>query len=188
MASPWLGNRISRSYCRANVVYFDKEGLTEEGFAGFTSFAELTLSEVPQSSGVYAVLMPEDFAPRFLVTNTGGHFKGKDPSVAEDILSARWVTEAEVLYIGKAGAGKTAKRGLRKRIQEFADFGRGAPVGHWGGRLLWQLADSQDLVIAWKVLPPGLVDATEARYHADFLAVHGQLPFANLVQARTPQT
>src|SRR6476620_1240573 len=63
--------------------------------------------------------------------------------------------------------GKTAKRGLRKRIQEFADFGRGAPVGHWGGRLLWQLADSQALLIAWKVLPPELVDATEAQYHAD---------------------
>lgn len=188
MASPWLGNGISRSCCRADVMYFDKEGLVDEGFVGFTSFAELALSEVPQSPGVYAVLMPEVFTARFMVTSAGGHLKGKDPSVAEDVLPARWVTDAEVLYIGKAGAGKTAKRGLRKRIQEFADFGRGAPVGHWGGRLLWQLADSQDLVIAWKVLPPALVDATEARYQAEFLAVHGRLPFANLVQSRTPQS
>ena len=44
-----------------------------------------------------------------------------------------------------------------------------------------------DAVIAWKVLPPEIV-ATEAQYHADFRARYGQLPFANLVQARTPQT
>ncbi len=169
-------------------MYFDKEGLAAEGFTGFRSFAELAVGELPQDPGIYAVLMPEGFAPRFLVTSAGGHFKGKDPSVAGDALSAKWVAGAEVLYIGKAGAGKTAKRGLRKRIQEFADFGRGIPVGHWGGRLLWQLEDSQALLIAWKVLPPEFVDATEARYHADFRALHGQLPFANLVQARSSAT
>lgn len=165
---------------------FDKEGLTAEGFIGFKSFAELAVGEIPQAPGIYAVLVPEAFAPRFLVTSAGGHFKGKDPSVAEDALSAKWVSGADVLYIGKAGAGNTGKRGLRKRIQEFADFGRGVPVGHWGGRLLWQLADSQGLLIAWKVLPPELVDAAEAQFHAHFRDLHGRLPFANLVQARTP--
>ena len=165
---------------------FDKQGLTAGGFTGFRSFAELALSEIPQDPGIYAVLIPEGFVPRFLVTSVGGHFKGKDPSLPESALSAEWVSGAEVLYIGKAGAGKTAKRGLRKRIQEYADFGRGVPVGHWGGRLLWQLADSQALVIAWKVLPSELVDASEAQYHADFRALHGRLPFANMVQARNP--
>lgn len=167
-------------------MYFDKEGLTAEGFTGFRSFAELTLSEIPQAPGIYAVLMPEGFAPRFLMESAGGHFKGKNPSVPEDQLFANWVDGAGVIYIGKAGAGKTANRGLRKRIREFADFGRGVAVGHWGGRLLWQLADSQALVVAWKVLPPDLVDATEAQYHAGFRALHGRLPFANMVQARGP--
>ena len=163
---------------------FDVQTLTAAGFTGFRSFAELELKEIPQAPGIYAVLMPDGFTPRFLAGSTGGHFKGKDPSLPQAALSAEWVTGAEVLYIGKAGAGRTGKRGLRKRIQEFADFGRGVPVGHWGGRLLWQLADSQALMVAWKELPPELVNAAEARYQADFRAFHGRLPFANLVQAR----
>ena len=167
---------------------FDSEWLIAKGFAGFRSFAELELSEIPQAPGIYAVLTPEGFAPRFLAASAGGHFKGKDPSVPEDQLFTNWVDGTAVLYIGKAGAGQSAKRGLRKRIQEFADFGRGAPVGHWGGRLLWQLADSPALLIAWKVVPPDLVDANEAKYHADFVALHGRLPFANLVHARTKAT
>ncbi|MDQ0754875.1 hypothetical protein [Arthrobacter sp. B3I4] len=164
---------------------FDKKSLIAAGFTGFRSFAELELSQIPQGPGVYAVLMPEGFVPRFLVTSAGGRFKGKDPSLSKAALSAEWIGGADVLYIGKAGAGKAGRRGLRKRIQEFADFSRGLPVGHWGGRLLWQLADSQALVIAWMELPPNLVDATEARYHAEFVALHGRLPFANLVQVRS---
>jgi hypothetical protein len=70
------------------------------------------------------------------------------------------------------------------RLQEFADFGRGKPVGHWGGRLLWQLADSQSLVVAWKVLEAAEVDSAEAEYQAEFISIYGRLPFANLVQAR----
>ena len=164
---------------------FDRQTLAAAGFTGFRSFAELELSEVPQAAGIYAVLTPEGFTPRFLARSAGGHFKGKDPSLPEAALSTEWVAGAEVLYVGKAGAGKTGKRGLRKRIQEFADFGRGVPVGHWGGRLLWQLADSQALVIAWKELSPELVNAAEARYQAEFRAFYGRLPFANLAQARS---
>ena len=164
---------------------FDRERLIAEGFAGFRSFVELELNEIPQAPGVYAVLPQEGFAPRFLAASAGGHFKGKDPSVPVTALAAKWVDGADVLYIGKAGAGKTGRRGLSKRIREFADFGRGVPGGHWGGRLIWQLAESQSLVIAWKALPGSEVDAAEAHYHAEFVRSHGRLPFANLVQART---
>jgi len=163
---------------------FDMQTLTAAGFTGFRSFAELELNEIPQAPGIYVVLMPEGFTPRFLAGSAGGHFKGKDPSLPQAALSAEWVAGAEVLYIGKAGAGKTGKRGLRKRIREMSDFGRGVPVGHWGGRLLWQLADSQALMVAWRELPPELVNAAEARYQQDFRAFHGRLPFANLAQAR----
>jgi hypothetical protein len=64
------------------------------------------------------------------------------------------------------------------------DYGRGRPTVVWDARLIWQLRDALDLVIAWKELPPEGLSAAEADYHAAFIATHGRLPFANLVQAR----
>jgi hypothetical protein len=162
----------------------DEKQLRVDGFMGFKTFAELDLDDVPRSPGIYAVLKPAGHPHAFLEQSAGGWFKQKNPSILGDALAAQWVNDADVLYIGKAGAGATGTRGLRKRIQEFADFGRGKPVGHWGGRLIWQLAESQSLVIAWKVLPGPEVNEAEARYHAEFRQLYGRLPFANLVQAR----
>lgn len=163
----------------------DEKRLRANGFVGFASFAELDLNDVPREAGIYAVLKPAGYQNVFLEQSAGGWFKQKNPSVLESALVARWMDDADVLYIGKAGAGAAGTRGLRKRIQEFADFGRGKPVGHWGGRLIWQLEDSQSLVIAWKSLPGPEVDEAEARYHAEFRQLYGHLPFANLVQARS---
>ena len=64
------------------------------------------------------------------------------------------------------------------------DFGQGKPPGHWDGRPIWQLANAKSLLIAWKELPAGGLNQTEAKYHADFRREFGRLPFANLVQAR----
>jgi hypothetical protein len=161
-----------------------RESLREDGFSGFRSFAELEITRVPQGPGIYAVLMPQGFEPVFLEKSVGGRFKKRNPSLPLPALAAEWVDDTDVLYIGKAGPGSAGNRGLRKRIQGFSDFGRGKPVGHWGGRLLWQLARSQSLVIAWKELPVAEVNAAEARYHAEFRRLYGRLPFANLVQAR----
>lgn len=162
----------------------DHQMLTGDGFTGFLSFGELEINQVPQAPGIYAVLKPEGFKRVFLEKSVGGQFKKQDPSLLRAELETHWIDDAEVLYIGKAGAGIAGTRGLRKRIQEFADFGRGKPVGHWGGRLLWQLADSQSLVIAWKELKATEVDSAEAAYQAKFISLQGRLPFANLVQAR----
>ena len=163
----------------------DEQLLKAEGFSGFRTFADLDLQEIPRAPGIYAVLKPAGHNPAFLMESVGGWFKQKNPSLPQHSLAAEWVDGADVLYIGKAGAGSTGTRGLRKRIQEFADFGRGKPIGHWGGRLIWQLAESQSLVIAWKVLPGRDVNEAEARYQANFSRIHGPLPFANLVQARS---
>jgi hypothetical protein len=162
----------------------NKQTLIDDAFAGFRSFDQLDINRVPRATGIYVVLKPEGFERRFLAKSVGGRFKRRDPSVLQPALDAEWIEDADILYIGKAGAGSTGNRGLRKRIQEFADFGQGKPVGHWGGRLIWQLADSQSLVIAWKELPASDVNSAEAEYHATFIGVYGRLPFANLVQAR----
>ncbi|WP_426997378.1 hypothetical protein [Pseudarthrobacter sp. N5] len=165
-------------------MHLDKKTLTQDGFTGFRSFAALEIMRVPQAPGIFAVLKPEGFEPRYLSKSTAGTFKKKDPSLTEAALAAEWVADADILYVGKASAGSKGNRGLRKQVQEFVDFGRGRPVVHWDGRLLWQLADSQSLVVAWKELPPAEVNAAESSYHAEFRRIYGRLPFANLVQAR----
>ena len=165
-------------------MQINKLTLADEGFVGFRSFEQLDIKRVPQAPGIYAVLKPEGFERLFLTKSVGGWFKNRDPSLLQAALEKEWVEDADVLYIGKAGPGSSGNRGLRKRIQEFADFGCGKPVGHWGGRLLWQLAESQSLVIAWKEVGAAEVNSAEAAYHAAFVSLYGRLPFANLVQAR----
>jgi hypothetical protein len=107
------------------------------------------------------------------------------PSLPEPALAAEWVDTAVVLYLGKAGPGSKGNRGLRRQVQEFLDFGQGKPPGHWDGRLVWQLADAEKLLIAWKELPAEHLGKAEADYHTAFVEEHGKLPFANLVRART---
>lgn len=162
----------------------NKQSLMDDGFAGFRTLAQLEVNRIPQGTGIFAVLQPEGFEPRFLARSTAGRFKKKEPSLPEAALAAEWVAGAEMLYVGKAGPGSKGNRGLRRQIQEFVDFGKGKPPGHWDGRLLWQLADSPALVIAWKELPADQVNAAEATYQAEFRRLHGRLPFANLVQSR----
>lgn len=165
-------------------MHMTKKTLTADGFAGFRAFEDLEIMRVPQGPGIFAVLKPAAFEPRFLAKSAAGTFRKKDPSLKKEALAAEWVAEADVLYLGKASAGSQGNRGLRKQVQEFVDYGRGRPIIHWDGRLLWQLADSEDLIIAWKELPAAEVNVAEASYHAEFRRLYGSLPFANLVQSR----
>lgn len=94
-------------------------------------------------------------------------------------LTAKLSRSAETLYIGKADKG-SGNRGLRKRITEFVQFGNGEPIGHWGGRCIWQLADSQDLRIAWLPVLDRSAGAMESELIDEFLHTYASLPFANL--------
>ncbi|MGZ4662614.1 MAG: hypothetical protein ACXVYB_15180 [Arthrobacter sp.] len=164
---------------------FNIKSLKDDGFTGFRTFAALEINRIPQRPGIFAVLRPDGFEPRFLARSTAGIFKKKVPTLAQEALAAEWVEATDVLYIGKAGPGSKGNRGLRRQIQEFFDFGQGKPPGHWDGRLIWQLADATSLIVAWKELPAEQLSLAEAGYHAEFRQEHGRLPFANLVQART---
>lgn len=156
-----------------------KTGLEDNGFSGFVRFAELQVARVPTGPGVYVIVRQFDREPEFLPVNPAGRFKGKDPSVPRERLEAEWVAATEVVYIGKASGGASGRRGLRKRLDEFRRFGEGDPIGHWGGRLIWQLEESDTLLVCWKEtdVEPALV---ERAMILGFTTKFGRRPFANL--------
>ena len=131
---------------------------------------------MPHAPGGYVVFRPKTSAPTFLASNPGGRFKGRDPSISAERLQTEWVSNSQVVYIGKASI-------LRTRLTSFAWFGAGKPVGHWGGRLIWQLADSAELLVAWCPLAEdGTAREFERRLLRHFAELYnGQRPFANLI-------
>jgi hypothetical protein len=156
---------------------FDRNSLEADGFTGFVTFNELRTSEfadVPTEGGVYVVLRESDKPPGFLDNNPGGRFKGKDPTVDVSALEAKWIDECTVVYLGKGD-------NLKRRLREYARFGAGAPIGHWGGRYIWQLTDSTELLVGWKECGEGHTAAgLESELLQLFIEKHGGLPFANL--------
>lgn len=154
-------------------------GLEADGFGGFVRFPDLRGAEVPAAPGVYVVVRQRDGEPEFLPSSPAGRFKGKDPSAARERLEAEWVAGAEVVYIGKASGGARGRRGLRKRLDEFRRFGEGEPIGHWGGRLIWQLEESDTLLVCWKETDeePALL---ESAMILEFATKFRRRPFANL--------
>jgi len=158
-------------------VSFGRTELEKAGFVGWRTWDELRddAAALPSGAATYVVYRSSSSKPVFLSANLGGHFKGKDPTVAVDVLKAKWVPGAHVVYIGKANdAGR--------RLKQFARFGDGEPVGHWGGRYIWQLADSSELLVAWHAISwEELARDYEKRMLAHFYeAYDGMRPFANL--------
>jgi hypothetical protein len=150
--------------------------LGDAGFQGFVTFAALRADKfagVPAAGGAYIVLREDTGALTFLPTNPGGRFKGKDPTVAQTELHDRWVPGANVIYIGKAND-------LRRRLRQYSRFGAGQAVGHWGGRLIWQIAQADQLVVAWREVDAGQPPTQlESSLLNAFCIQYGSLPFAN---------
>lgn len=144
------------------------------------SIAELrggALSTVPEQGGVYFVFRKRLASPRFLTTSPAGHYRGIDPTIAVTELLERWVVAAHVLYIGQASGG-SHRSSLRARIRCYLRHGGGARAGHSGGRAIWQLSDSDSLLIGWETAE-GDAAVAESAYIHDFVATYGRLPFAN---------
>lgn len=148
-----------------------------EGFEGGFTVAELRKNDylIPCEQGVYIVVRKSSENPSFLQNGSGGAFKGKNPNVPISELQMNWVRGETVIYIGMTN------QTLRKRIRTYLRFGNGEPVGHWGGRFIWQLADHEDLVFYWKPMPDGSPEVYESELIAGFKMANGGLrPFANL--------
>ena len=115
--------------------------------------------------------------PRFLERSTGGHFKHRDPTVSVAVLRSKWIKGSPTVYIGKA-----ANSTLLVRILQLLNYGAGRAVGHEGGRYLWQLPESERLLIAWRAddHPTNL----ENEMLIAFAAYWGGYPFANIAGPR----
>ena len=161
----------------------DKKMLKALGFEGFKSMGELMAgakSLIPAQMGVYVVLRESNSEPQFLEEGTGGFFKRKNPNVSISELQSNWIEETSIVYIGKAGGTKCSAT-LNKRLGLYLRFGQGANVGHYGGRYIWQLQDSRDLIVCWKRLYSEEPLEVEQQMIEDFKSSHsGRRPFANL--------
>ena len=156
--------------------------IKEFGFTGFHPIRSLWKdpSPIPKIRGVYMVLNHARSA-EFLCPGVGGLFKRKDPNVSIEELKANHVENALVTYIGKAG-GTTSKATLHSRIRQYLRFGQGKNVGHWGGRLIWQIKHHEELVFCWKSTPDKDPREIEKGLLHAFNEQFNRLPFANLAR------
>lgn len=152
--------------------------LQARNLSGFCAVATLwqllpALDVVPDQPGIYCIVKPDPTPPVFLSQSPAGHFEG-DPTVPVSDLQHKWVADTRVLYVGQTG------RTLRTRITELLRFGRGEPVGHKGGRYVWQLANAAQLLICWRVVA-GSPEDEKQQLIANFRERFAVAPFANLV-------
>ena len=151
------------------------------GFHGFYSIKDLFLNDfnIPAEMGVYMILYLEQHTPEFLEVGSGGYFKGKNPNVSIEVLENNWVENTIVIYIGKAGEVDSSAT-LRSRLRQYFRFGYGKNVGHYGGRYIWQIKDSEKLLVCWKPLLKESPRSVESEFITKFVSKYGKLPFANL--------
>ena len=154
--------------------------MKEFDFIGFETIDTLMLyecSQVPKQKGIYFVLNQEP--SNFLQNSVGGHFKGKNPTVSINELKNNLVEDTLVVYIGKAG-GSNSRATLHSRLKQYMRFGEGEPVGHWGGRLIWQLENHRELTVCYKTLANSEPREEEKKLILEFESIYGKIPFANL--------
>jgi hypothetical protein len=149
------------------------------GFEGFLRVGELHADgcrAVPNEPGVYAIVRESTDAPKFLGRSEAPEWRGMNPTRPVVELEERWVAGAQLLFVA-AAPGPGVRNLLRQRVKRMLRFGSGAVVGHWGGRLVWQLADHRSLRVSWKVTEAP-VDAMNGLVQS-FERAHGAMPFAN---------
>lgn len=158
------------------MLFESTKVLEEMGFKGFVKVKDLrgNFESIPKCSGVYMVLNPNMEKLSFLETGTGGFFKGKNPNVGISVLNDKWIDNTIVIYIGQTG------NTLRRRIRDYIKFGQNKPVGHWGGRYIWQIKDAENLIFCWMKVDNTAPSIIEEQLLQDFKNKYSYLPFANL--------
>ena len=155
--------------------------LKKNGFGGFKTVGELwkDKSSFPRIKGVYLVINPNYKKTEFITPGVGGYFKGKDPNISIAELTSNHVENSQVVYIGKAGS-TIGQATLYSRLGQYLRFGETKNVGHWGGRLIWQLKNHSNLIICWKPTQKEDPREVEKQLLSEYIKQFGRRPFANL--------
>ena len=151
------------------------EALEKNGFKGFVSVKDLCNDRgcIPKKMGVYFVVLPVQHKVDFMENNPAGFRGGRNPTVSIEELEQNWVSDTLVLYIGKA-------KKFKERIHCYLKHGMGSDsAAHWGGRMIWQVKDSQNLLFCWK--KSDKVDSFEDERELinSFCEFYKKRPFAN---------
>lgn len=148
-------------------------------FDGYATIKQLkeNCRTITTGPGIYLVIRESCEHPKFLHKGTGGKHDGKDLNYLIEDLENKWIDNENILYIGKTD------KSLRGRIRTYMKFGSGEDVPHRGGRAIWQLPDSEELIIAWKELLATIsAREIEAKMIQQFKDTHqGRHPFANWI-------
>lgn len=155
--------------------------ITKTGFVGFKSKAQLfaDCSIIPKVKGVYLIIYQASEQPVFLEIGCGGFFKGRNPNVPISELRARWIPIRLSFTLAKQAEAIVQQRCIQGYCNIWL-FGKGKAIGHYGGRYIWQLKNSKDLMVCWKTLPNDEPRIVERQMIAEFKAQFQKSPFANL--------
>ena len=155
---------------------WDIPGLKDRGWEGFIPLSTLVGKDVPNVPGVYVVIRESTQDP--VIGDKGIYQSEKQVAPYRvDELAQRWIKVASVVYIGKASTS------LRKRLGQYRRAGVAGGTNHNGGRSIWQLADAEDLLVAWHRVDLEAVGVDARQAEQDliraFARVYGRRPYAN---------
>ena len=116
---------------------------------------------VPEVPGVYWVFAPEGMAIRF----SEQEYRPKAKIYPAKKLQEKYEGCAE------------GKRGLRQRLKQYMDYGRGNGNIHAGGRAVWQISDCGLLLLAYEACENA--GERERQLLQEYREKNGSYPLAN---------
>ena len=150
--------------------FSNANSIRKDGFKGFLSVSNLIDSrccDIPDSRVIYLVLRLKSGKPSFCSA------KYRESKYSTKALREHWIYNSVVLYIGKAS------KSLRDRIYAYVRFGQNKNSGHAGGRSIWHLSDSNQLILCWKITPDSDPIVLERDLIKEFKSIYSYRPYAN---------
>lgn len=132
--------------------------------------------KIINQKGIYIVKVTEGHVPNFLYNTTAiRDYLGRDMLYRVTVLSDKYSKgDKAVLYIGKAGG---VNHSLDKRIRQLVKYGAGEVKNHRGGRAIWQIQNSRDLLLGY--LECEQPEIYEKKLLIEYKEKYGVLPVAN---------